>query len=288
MSLVTSGGRAIVPYGKYAMYVARNYSPAVRKARMAYQVGRGAIKAARVAYKFKKSMVTGRSKKRENRRKKRAAMRRVGEPVGSSNSKWDALNAVPTTMNPETLYQVALLDVTKVAGSSSYDRRLKDQLNFRGIKFCMNFRVESAIGTAKAWLNVAVISPKSDLASNQAIPNTDFFRDPGGATRAADFGIALNNMEFRCSSINTDKYNIHSHKRMIVGPSQATEGNRERLIEWWLPVKRQIRYNDATAYPEGKNIYLVWWFATSDNGTPAASMQYNYHIKRYFRESVGI
>lgn len=283
MSLVPAT-RAIVPYGKYAMQLV----PAYRKAKTAVSVGRAGVKVARMAWKYRKTMITGRSKKRENRRKKRQAMRRVGERPGSSNSKWDSLNATPTAMNPETLYQVALLDVLKVAGTSSYDRRLKDQLNFRGIKFCMNFRADGALGTAKAWLNVAVISPKSDLASNAAIPVTDFFRDPGGSTRSADFGIALNNMEFRCSSINTDKYNIHSHRRLVVGPSGSTEGYKERLLEWWMPIKRQIRYESATAYPEGKNMYLVWWFAASDNGTPASSVTYNYHIKRYFRESLGI
>lgn len=283
MSLVPTT-RALVPYGKYAMQLV----PAWRKAKTAIQVGRVAAKGARVAWKYRKSMVTGRSKKRENRRKKRQAMRRVGESPGSSNAKWDSLNAVPTAMSPETMYQTPLLDVTKVAGTSSYDRRLKDQLNFRGIKFCMNFRVDGALGTAKAWINVAVISPKSDLSSNAPVPTTDFFRDPSGSTRATDFGIALNAMEFRCSAINTDKYNIHSHKRYIVGPSQSTEGHRERLIEWYLPIKRQIRYESTTAYPEGKNLYLVWWFAASDNGTPPNSVYYDYHIKRYFKESLGI
>lgn len=229
------------------------------------------------------------SRRRANYVKKRRTMQKVGQSVGSANTKWDTLDLANTPFTGKVLQQLSLLNVTKTNGSSAYDRRLKDQLNFRGIKFCMNFRVEGAMGTAKAWVNVAVISPKSDLASDEAIPNTDFFRNPSGATRDIDFGNAgLSNLDYHCTAINTDKYNIHKRSKITVGPTQSTEGYKERYLEWYMPIKRQIRYEDNTNFPSGKNMYLVWWYSASDGGSPANAVSVQYRVTRYFRETVGL
>lgn len=224
-----------------------------------------------------------------SRKKARATpnVNRVGERVGSSTAKWDTLNSVYTNLDPVDLKQLQLLNITK-ATSNAYDRRLLDQLNFRGIKFCMNFRCEGALGTAKAWINVAVISPK-DLPGSTILPASDFFRDPSGNSRSIDFGDpSLLSLDYYCSSINTDKYNVHKRLKMEVGPSNSTEGHKEKYVEFYLPVNRQIRYERDTSTPEGKNMYMVWWFSASDGGTPAASVRYSYRITRYFKETVGL
>lgn len=285
-----------VPQGVFALNATRGYnlasaglrrSPygrALNRTLQAYRMGK-------VAYPYVKAAVTGIRKRRSralaNRAKKRAAMRRVGEAVGTSSAKWDQLQVGLTNMNPHILGQVTLLDISRtVVSGSPYNRRMSDQVNFRGIKFCMNFRVESAIGTAKAWMNVAVISPKSDLTSTSIIPNGEFFRHPKGDRRDIDFGDAsLDNLDYRCASINTDRFNIHCRKRFTLGPTTSVEGKKDRYIQWYMPLKRQIRYNDNSASPEGKNMYLVWWYSTSDGGTPAAAVRYQYSIVRYFRDT---
>ena len=215
-------------------------------------------------------------------------MRRVGEPVGSSSAKWTQLQQSLTAINPQTIYQVKLLNVTKTISTvsgSPYNRRLTDHVNFRGLKICLNFRVEGAIGTAKAWMNIAIISPKTDLASNSNIGNSEFFRSLTGDTRDIDFGnVGLNNLDYRCCGINTDRYNVHKREVMTLGPTTSTEGFKERYKEFYFPVKRQVRYQDTSEYPEGKNMYLVVWFSTSDGGTPASSVKWQYTIKQYFRE----
>lgn len=226
-----------------------------------------------------------------NRKKSRKTpgIDRVGERVGTSSSKWDTLAVGYTNLDPQALQSLPLLNIIKVPGSSAYDRRLHDQLNFRGIKFCVNMRAEGALGTAKAFINVAVISPK-DLPSNTTtLPNTEFFRDPGGTDRGINFGdLALNPLDYHCSAINTDKYIVHKRMKYEIGPSGSTEGNKEKYKEFYLPVKRQIRYESGTQFPEGKNMYFVWWFSASDGGTPAASVRYSYRITRYFKETVGL
>lgn len=224
-----------------------------------------------------------------NTKREMKSMERIGERVGSSSTKWDTLNVVYTNMQAETLNQLQLLNVTKAAGSAAYDRRLKDQLNFRGIKVCMNIRADGAMGTAKGMMNVAIISPKSNLTSSDPIPNSEFFRDPTGNSRSIDFGDpALFSLDYYCSAINTDNYVVHKRMKFEFGPSNSTEGHKEKYIEFYLPVKRQIRYDATTAFPEGKNMYMVWWFNTSDGGTPLNPAQFSYRVTRYFKETLGL
>lgn len=237
-----------------------------------------------------KRAIEGRRKTRAKKAvAKKFKMNTVGDNVGTSNSKWDLLELPYTNLSPQVLTQIALLDIVKFAGSAAYDRRLKDQVNFRGIKFCMNVRAEGALGTAKAMFNMAIISPKSDLTSSAAVPVTDFFRNPDGNDRGIDFGDAsLSTLDYYCTAINTDKYNIHMRKKFLVGPSGSTEGNKERLVEFYLPINRQIRYEPGSANPVGKNMYFVWWFSASDGGAPANSVRYSYRIVKYFKETTGL
>lgn len=252
-------------------------------------LGTAAIHKGREAYSARqrgRSVTRSRSR---NKKEKARSMDRVGDPVGTSSAKWDTLNSGYVNMSPETLQQLSLLNITKTAGSSAYDRRLHDQLNFRGIKFCMNFRAEGALGTAKAMMNVAVISPKSDLTSASPIPVNDFFRNPSGTDRGVNFDdAALQSLDYYCSAINTDKYTVHKRTKFMVGPSGSTEGSKEKYIDFYVPLKRQIRYESGTNFPEGRNLYLIWWFNTSDGGTPANSIRFTYRVTRYFKETVGL
>lgn len=263
------------------------YASTIQKAYRAYQTGKAVYPVAKSAYSAARSKYTSsRAGRKSNAAKKREAMRRVGDDNGTSEAKNAGVRVGLTNMNPQQLYQDTLLDITKNATTSeTLNRRLRDVINFRGVKICMNFRAEGAIGTTVAWMNVAVISPKSDLTASTAIPNAEFFRHPMGDRRDIDFGDAsLNNLDYACCSINTDRYNVHKRHKVTVGPAGSTEGLKERYVEFYIPIDRQIRYQDSSAYPEGKNMYLVWWFSTADGGVPVASVKYQYSIKKYFRE----
>lgn len=277
---------ALVPYAAGELFKAAG-SPTAMEIGMAVGQALGTAAASKTSEYFRRDKPKAYSARKP--KKKGRNMGRVGERVGSANTKWDTLSVDYTNMTPETKNQLQLLNIVKTDGSSAYDRRLKDQLNFRGIKFCMNFRCEGALGTAKAMLNIAVISPKADLTSNTAIPNTDFFRDPTGTRRSIDFGdAALNSLDYYCNAINTDKYVVHKRLKHLIGPAGSSEGMKEKYLEFYVPVNRQIRYEATTANPEGKNMYLVWWFSASDGGTPLNSVRFAYRVTRYFKETVGI
>jgi len=271
-----------------AAYGAAELAPTAMDIGVAIGKHLGAAAIGQVSAYANKPRTTKKKSSMGKKPKKAPNMGRVGSRVGGASAKWDTLSTGYTNMSPQTLQQLPLLNIIK-ATTPAYDRRLRDQLNFRGIKFCMNFRCEGALGTAKSFMNVAVISPKSDLLSTDSIPNASFFRDPNGTRRDIAFGdLALTSLDYYCNSINTDKYNIHKRMKMEVGPTQSTEGRKEKYVEFYLPVVRQIRYNENDPSPDGKNLYLVWWFSASDGGTPANSMRFSYRVTRYFKETVGL
>ena len=223
-----------------------------------------------------------------NYRKKKQNMWKIGERIGSSSTKWDETKLNLTSFDPELLNDTVLLNITKNVNSAGgdYNTRASDQVDFRGMKFCMNWRVEGAIGTAQAWVNVAVITPKQQTAGQTTIPTAEFFRNPSGSSRDIDFNnVALNNLDYRCCNINTDAYIVHKRTRFTLGPPQSTEGYKNKYIEWHMPVKRQIRYERGQEYPEGKQMFLVWWYSTSDAGTPTGAVRMQYTIKKYFKDT---
>lgn len=226
----------------------------------------------------------GRKKGRSNRRRKTDLRKRIGEFVGSGTAKRNQ-DVTTGSLNTRTLYNVPLLNIPK---GTAIDQRERGLVNFRGMKFChsMEFRDPTLITSAanKLWINRAIISPKG--CDTDPI-TANFFRGEGTG-RAQDFDVALSSLEFHCTPINTDKYNVHMHRREKLGPFQSTEGRGAAVRMWYTKLNRQIRYDDDGEVPIGKQMYYVWWFDI--NTGPAASpavnsmMSHSLHITKYFKE----
>jgi len=292
-AIVRRGGGALIrravtahPYYRYGQRALQVY----RAARMVTPVARRTLKFARAVRAKRKGRRTS------NRARKSVLRRRVGEPLGTSNAKHET-NQYVQNLSTKTLYQFRLLDLpektTLANENSQLDRRVRDCVNMRGIKFCMNIR-RLALGAendnkSKLWFNFAIISPKAGIDNAETIPLADFFRSDGN-TREVDFNAAANTaLDWRCNPINTDKYNVHKHKRLQLAPMDSTIGNKERLIEWYMPLKRQIRYQAGSVFPEGKNMYLVMWHVISSElvafGAQADSVDLRLKHIKYFKET---
>lgn len=263
-----------------------------------YNTGRAAAPYARAAISlFKKRQYMRWSPKKaaaKNKKKKRANMRKVGERVGTSNAKHATDYYNDQNWSSQTLYQFPLLNLTK-ASTDAYDRRVVDIVNMRGIKFCINIRRNpdtvgsNALNDAKIYCNLAIISPKANLESSEVVPTTDFFRSTGG-TRSVNFdNVTLRPLDYRCNPINTDLYNVHKHMRFMLGIKESFIETDQVTKEWYWPIKRQIRYENATANPVGKQVYLLFWCANSAEGTANTANVCKGEIKmiKYYRESLG-
>lgn len=226
------------------------------------------------------------------------ARRQMGVPVGSSNAKSVEENQPVLATATKTLAgQQRLLTLAQGTNIDGRNERLQQSVDFRGVKICFHVALNAVTArqTDKFFFNWAIISPKQGPASQVALLNDEFFRGVGNANRAQDFSTTMTGLEMRCCPINTDKYIIHRHKRMIMGPYESTEGKAEKYFEEWLPVKRKIVYNQTgttteLTYPEGKDMWMVYWGSYMDEGNGAVianAYQCTYRVIKFFREPNG-
>lgn len=287
------------PYFKYA-----------NAARMAYKTVRRAmpyVKMARRAILKRKRL----SKPLRTAKRRRINVAKITERVGSSNAKrcCREVNELVQTrtlsgkcpwMGTTANRGMRLMSVEKWDGDplkiDGRNTRVNPVVNFRGIKICMNIERQNLASFNKEnmFFNWAIISPKA-IGTNPQIPNEEFFRGTG-EHRFENFNTSLSGLDTRCLPINTDKYIIHRHQRLIVGPYDSTEGRHSRYFEKYIKVNRQVRYNEGGSgtsiellmQPEGADMWLVYWcsFASElDNqATTLAACNVTTRIVQYFRE----
>lgn len=211
----------------------------------------------------------------------------VGMPVGAGNAKMAGTSRAFTLQNNRMLESYGLLDLAKGSGIDDRERNI---VNFRGVNICMEIEnTFNTIGGRPLYFNMAVISPKA-LAAPTSIPNADFFRNSGALNRSIDFGNSLSASEFNCLPINTDLYDVVKRKRIRVGPFSSNEGANCQTLMMYVPVNRQIRYEDATSTPVGKNLFLVYWIdflGNPSSATPVVCGRISHDITKYFKEPKG-
>ena len=205
------------------------------------------------------------------------ARTRVGERVGTSNCRRVQNVAVDRSSNStKTFYSTALLGL---ALGDNIDQRPRDIANMRGIKLALKF--ENLVETDSMHVNVAVITRK-DCTSTTTTPLTeDFWRDPLGSSRGINWSTAHNALDMHTNMINTDRFLVHWHKRFTLGAPGSSDAMRPyyRIIEKYIPIKRQLRYDSSTTpgtvtQPINTNMWLVWYYSCCQDtiaDTPQAS-----------------
>ena len=186
-------------------------------------------------------------------------------------------------------------NVTNIDKGSQIDQRSDDMIYYSGLKYrfqLVNPRNEPIL------FHVAVLAPREYAgAGGSQDARTDFFRDVNG-TRGLSFSDQLVSMELHTRGINPDRYHIFDHKRYYFGPEAGGVGENGgyeagvqknwKYISKYVPIKRQIRYEDASAQSCVNKIFLfVWSDLHIDAGgqTPRASLVGQYETIGYFRNS---
>lgn len=223
--------------------------------------------------------------------------RQVGAPVNSNSTKKRLLEGSDTISTKTLNNGLRLLSIPKTTtfNEAELNTRQRNAVDFRGLKICFSI-VQNTLGAAldaqKFFFNWAVVTPKQQSETVASLPSVEWFRGQTGA-RATDFTAAnLTGLDCHCLPINTDKYIVHRHKRIRMGPFESTEGKSQRYFETYIPVKRQIRYNIngagvALDYPEAKDMWMVYWCSYQDEATGAATasaMDVRFRIVQYFKE----
>lgn len=280
---------SLVPYAaRGALYAARNpyfrtavrFSPHIKQAALSL----ASNMARRVVRKMRKRK---RNPIARNAVKKARLRQRIGERVGSGNCKRNETK-FDGVLNTRSLESDNLFTITQ--GTQIF-QRLQDIVNLRGIRICTSFVLNTGTHTAngeKCFINMAVISPREDsLTGVDAVPTSDFFRGNDN-NRHQDFSITLTALEFHCLPINTDKWNVHRHKRFAIGPYSSTEGRSSKMVNMYIKVNRQIRFEDLPTERPIKPMYLCTWADYQDKASGAVSISgtinWQMVITRYFRE----
>jgi len=183
-----------------------------------------------------------------------------------------------------TLTSYDLVDINR-ATDHEINRRHRDIINLKGVKLCLNAVNDS---DQPLYLNVAVVVPKYDQ-SLSSIPVTDFFRGNADG-RGTDFSTTLSALEFNTLPINRDRYHVLYHRRVTLGPKNATggyntDGNRSYFtIDKWIKVNRQIHYENNN--PVNGRVQLAYWCDEFDRGAgdlaqPSQMYVGEHHIMYY-------
>lgn len=248
-----------------------------------------AKKAARLIQK----MYRGRAARANYVRKKRMAQ--VGEDPGTSiNQKTQHRSDGEVALNTNTLNAYNILDIVKRGDASQFgiNTRMRDMIHLTGFKICVSITNNH---TGPLYLNVAVLSAKnrSDIGDG-----VDFFRDFSSAGRQTNFGdTALTALDRHCNPINVDEHTVLYHRRaLIMQQSQHSVAPgaipKHSAWEFWIPVKRQIRFEgDAGSSSETRFVLAVWagdkgaTVAASDPATPIANaFSFQYKAVAYWKE----
>ncbi len=216
--------------------------------------------------------------------------RNIGERIGTGTAKLNTTTRqLDRTIDAQELVQ---FNMTTVSQGQDISQRERALVNCRGFKICMEFRNNT---DTPLYLNCAVISPKEQSVATDL--NTDFFRNHlttlNSNVRSLDFDTAsLTAQDRHCFALNSDQFTILRHKRYRLGPVRSgmsyEAGNEKSYLNlnWYVPLKRQLRYNavGTAALESGGCLFILW--ADQFDGTNVATNIANFKVntQTYFRD----
>jgi hypothetical protein len=192
------------------------------------------------------------SRYRENLTKK------VGEDPTLSTAKVTRLRT--DGMQPQdtnTFYWIAPVQIDRRTTSTYLlNQRERDLIYLSGIKVCMNIEI-ALLDSSQFYVNIALVS----VNNTTWVSGDEIFRNYTGTQRAKDFASNdLTAQERHCTPLNSDKYTVHKHIRAIMSPTYEDGQRLLKSFEFYVPIKRQIRYTGATDDETETKFRLIWWF----------------------------
>jgi len=210
----------------------------------------------------------------------------VGERIGTSNCKVNT-DTGSAQRETRTLHIINCTDMAHTS-ANEINARNRNLVNVRGIKICaeVNNQLNEPL-----YLNMALLSVKN----GNVVSNVDFFRSPDASqTRSRNFANTLTSMDFHCLPLNSDQFTILKHKRYRLNGKEtnndyvANNGNTFMNIDWYKPIKRQIRFDENAQTLAETPIYLVYWCdrfgALTGTVSQANAMRFTWRVLTYFKE----
>lgn len=212
--------------------------------------------------------------------------RRIGYRVGHGTSKRFLCANFQNVEETRTVYRIDLTAITKGDG---IDQRERDMVNLRGFHVCLSYR---NVTSEPVVINVAIVHDRREADGGaQPIAEEDFFRG-SGTQRAIDFGEQLTGQQMNCLKMNSDRFIILKRKKLLVAnvppatPGGYYNGVSKNWKEYkmWMPLKRQLRYEDGNCQTP---LALIWWMDgpfTPANTVAISGIETFAHVVTYFKE----
>jgi len=175
--------------------------------------------------------------------------------------------------------------------------------NVRGVKFRCWFSLKNQ-GEASNKFDVpimvrwAILLPKENTGENGDVGPANFFidADPAGE-EATDFPGAGNCFQYHNRQINRRQYGVMQQGKFVLAQDPASNQSRlslnaQKLVNIWLPLRRQMKWaNNTTEFPN-TNIYFVCWYTQmGDKDGPRkftdGPLDLNWEALTYFKDALG-
>ena len=187
----------------------------------------------------------------------------IGQPISSAYAKKTIMaNGTPLQEDTRILYFYDLTDIIPAsdvtADRNAINSRQRGIVNLSG--FSLNWIMKNLAGTPLT-VNIAFVAPRNSVS----LSASGFFRDYT-TSRDVDFSTGLNNNQIHTYPISTDKFTILKHDRFFLGATPGinatwtTESNNYKRRKYWVPLKRQIRFNDDSSTFAEQHVYCCYWF----------------------------
>lgn len=175
--------------------------------------------------------------------------------------------------------------------------------NVRGVKFrCWwQLKNQSEISDkldVPIMVRWAILLPKENTGENGDVGPTNFFIDPDPTTEeAVDFSSGVNCFGIQNRQINRRLYGVMQQGKFILAQDPGSNNSRLsikafKMVNLWLPLKRQMKWaNNVDEFPN-TNIYFVCWYSKmGDKNTGSqftdGPLEFHWESQTYFKDSLG-
>lgn len=205
-------------------------------------------------------------------KKRRASYARKQGRLAFAESKSRAIDVkyrvmvnIPTTIIAHGSINGIVTPLDGINFGQARNERDSDAIFIRGIRTEMiisNFNTTEPTFLNCAWIGAK--SPESTQGGGGGL-GLNFFRGYG-AERGEDFAAPAiqSSLELTRGEINTDHWAVLKHKRYLL---QAQGGiavgsiqrGSDRVFKWWVPVKREFKFERQTSPNSKTPIFFVYW-----------------------------
>lgn len=221
--------------------------------------------------------------------------------------------------NTRAFYSKPIIFITK---GDNINQRERQVVNLRGFKLDISI---ANVSYDELVMNWAIIHPKTAVAGTTVegqVVATEFFRDYGTRRSVSPSEMSTRaGLEWVNAKVNTDLYSVLKRGRFTLNPAimpgmptlpddregavplsgvpewtvpgsiypHPNKGNSVRTKSMWIPIKRQIRFDQAiSASAPPEQLWFVWWadspFSSDQSGANADAFAMNFRGITYYRE----